>query len=335
MNKSWFYLGLVGSLSLAMTSCGDSGKPATPAASPSTVASPSAVLPPAASTVTPVASATTAPPTAAKSTKPLAVDVTAGLIAPTDGDNWAKTVSKGRTDPFAVLSLRAIEVVEKKDPLVQIAQSQKPLGKIAKTGSTNVKSGSNKSLPGIKVGPQIAAIDPATKPTMGTRTGVGSVDISRIRRSGVDRKLPNIVVAIKPGAIVPGRNPPITIKPLPMPSRDKRVVIRPLPQPYQPNNIPKLPNGAPTPSEPSLAQTVGVSGVIEVGGRTQVIVRLPNESFSRYVEVGDRIYDGKIKIKRVEGEQTLSPIVILEESGVEVSRKVGDIAGAPIKEAAK
>jgi hypothetical protein len=89
MNKSWFYLGLVGSLALAITSCGDGGKPAaTPAVSPSpsvsTAASPSAVVPPAASTTTPVASAT--PATAAtpsKPTKSVPVDVTAGLIAPT------------------------------------------------------------------------------------------------------------------------------------------------------------------------------------------------------------------------------------------------------------
>ena len=341
MNKSWFYLGLVGSLAMAITSCGDGGKPATtPAVSPSHGASPavspSAVVPPV-TTTTPVASSTpAATPTAPKSTKPVSVDVAAGLIAPTDADNWTKTVSKGRTDPFAMLSLRAVEVSDRKDPLTQIIDSQKSSPKIASGDSTTVKSGANKPLPGIKVNQTtVAAISPTKVPT-----GVGNVDISKIPRSGVERKLPNIIVAIKPKPVAPSaaapRNPTISMRPVSLPPRDRqRVVIKPLPQPYQPNNIPTISNVAPTtPSEPTLAQTIGVSGVIEVAGKTQVIVRLPNESFSRYVEVGDRIYDGRVKVKRVEGEQTLSPIVILEESGVEVTRKVGDISGTPIKEAA-
>ena len=344
MNKSWFYLGLVGSLALAITSCGDGGKPAaTPAVSPSPgvspAASPSAIVPPAASTTTPVASTT--PATAAtpsKPTKPVTVDVAAGLIAPTDADNWTKTVSKGRSDPFAMLSLRAVEVPTGTNPVAQITNPQKTAPKITSGGSTPVKSGANKPLPGIKVNQTtVAAISP-TRPTKAP-TGAGSVDISQIPRSGVDRKLPNIIVAIKPKMVDPSaatpRNPPIAMRPVSLPPRDRdRVVIKPLPQPYQPNRMPTISNVAPTPSEPTLAQTVGVSGVIEVAGKTQVIVRLPNESFSRYVEVGDRIYDGRVKIKRVEGEQTLSPMVILEESGVEITRKVGDIAGTPIKEAA-
>jgi hypothetical protein len=343
MNKSWFYLGLVGSLALAITSCGDGGKPAaTPAASPnpsvSPAASPSAVVP-AASTTTPVASTTpataTTPP---KPTKPVSVDVAAGLIAPTDADNWTKTVSKGRSDPFATLSLRAVEVPKSEDPLAQISTSQKPAPKIGSGGSTPIKSGANKPLPGIKVNQTTVATVSPIRPTTAP-TGAGSVDISKIPRSGVDRKLPNIIVAIKPKAGVPStatpRNPSIAMRPVSLPPRDRdRVVIKPLPQPYQPNRMPPISNVAPTPSEPTLAQTVGVSGIIEVAGKTQVIVRLPNESFSRYVEIGDRIYDGRVKIKRVEGEQTLSPMVILEESGVEVTRKVGDISGSPIKEAA-
>jgi hypothetical protein len=96
-------------------------------------------------------------------------------------------------------------------------------------------------------------------------------------------------------------------------------------------------NSAPTPrptdiatrspqgAEKSLqAVAIEVSGVIEVEGKTQVIVKLPNESSSRYVSVGDRIANSKIVVKRVEDQKGLSPVVILEEAGVEVSRKVGD-----------
>ncbi len=51
-----------------------------------------------------------------------------------------------------------------------------------------------------------------------------------------------------------------------------------------------------------------MSGIIQFGGKTQVIVKLPTESFSRYVEIGDRIANGSVLVKRVEGEQTLTPI---------------------------
>ncbi len=336
MNKSWFYLGSIGILSLVMTSCGDGGsKPAvTPGASPTAVASPAAspvaAVPPASTTPAPSTVPAIAPTTPAATTsatiKPKSVDVTAGLIAPTDADNWTKTVSKGRSDPFATLALQATEVANATDPSASIAQTQKPSTKVAKANSTDIKSGFNKSLPKIKVGTQVAAIEPA---------GEGNTNISKIPRSGVDRPLPKIAVAIKPGmgtnSATGARKPAIANTPA---TNQKPVIaLRPVLQPFKPgNNSTTTPNVAPTAAEPTLARTVGISGVIEVAGKTQVIVRLPNESFSRYVEIGDRIYDGKIKVKRVEGEQTLSPIVILEESGVEVSRKVGELATTALKE---
>jgi hypothetical protein len=348
MNKSWFYLGLVGSLAIGITSCGDGGS--TPTATPAPSASPSAAASPAPSPVavapaSPAPSASPAPATTATPattnpttpTKPVSVDVAAGLIPPTDGDNWTKTVSKGRNDPFALLSMRATQVVNPQNPLIQAAIS--PAGKVAKIGPTPVKSGSNKSLPNINVRPTIAKISPTEiDPTPSSKPGKNNVDISQIPRSGVNRSLPKIAVAVKPK---PELKPIVGTNPSGMPPRrDPRISIKPLPQPIRPNINPRpgagsnpAPTGAPLPMAPSVAQSVGISGVIEVGGKTQVIVRLPNESFSRYVEVGDRIYDGKIIVKRVEGEQTLSPMVILEEAGREVPRKVGDLPGTPVKAA--
>jgi hypothetical protein len=69
---------------------------------------------------------------------------------------------------------------------------------------------------------------------------------------------------------------------------------------------------------------LGISGVIEIDGITQVILKLPNETFSRYVEVGDRIANGKVLVKRVEKAQSLSPIIVLEEGGIEISRPIGE-----------
>jgi hypothetical protein len=95
-----------------------------------------------------------------------------------------------------------------------------------------------------------------------------------------------------------------------------------------PSDIPSI-KPAPIKAEPLQARAVEISGVIQIGGKTQVIVKLPTESFSRYVEVGDRIASGSVLIKRVEGEQSLSPIVVLEEVGIEVPRQLGDGVKAP------
>jgi hypothetical protein len=345
MNKSWFYLCAIGSLAIGITSCGDGGSNPTattspsPTAAASPAASPVAVAPTAspapATTTTPTnttATTTTATPTGIK---PVSVDVAAGLIPPTDGDNWTKTVSKGRTDPFALLSMRATQVIDPKATLGQL-----PTAQTSKTnpGTAPIKSGSNKSLPGIKVRPEIVAINPTpVKSVPSGKSGAGNVDISRIPRSGIDRALPKISVAVKPQ---PSAKPPIGTNPgAKPPRRDPQIAIRPLPQPIRPNLNPgggrpgADPNAAPRPMEPILASTVGITGIIEVDGRTQVILKLPNESFSRYIEVGDRIFDGKVIVKRVDGGQTLSPIVVLEEAGKEVTRKVGDLAGAPVKAA--
>ncbi len=368
MNKSWFYLGAISTLAVLMTSCGDSdnNKSAAPSSpSPSAAVSPA----PAATAVAPTS---TASPSAPLATAPLvpgkdpviknvSVDVAAGLIPATEGDSWARTVAKGRPDPFAVLTLQPIEVSLPKDPIRQPAQTPtasndqtsnssptakipRQSSKIAKT-SPAVKSGVNQPLPEIKVPNAIAAkpdvtrdpdqiqpIKPAKQPAIiahpkpalppnvnkeipKKKVTIGSKLISNILT-------PKPTVAIKPATQAPTSKPTVAIKPAP-----PTVVIKPLPEPVK-----STPIVTPAKPEPILARTVGVSGIMQVDGKTQVIVKLPNESFSRYVEVGDRIYDDKIRVKRVEGEQSLSPVVVLEEVGVEVSRRVGDTPGAATKD---
>ncbi len=351
MNKSWFYLGAVSSLAIFMTSCGGDGekKPPTPAASPS-AASPAPTVPTAAAPTpaispSPTVPAVTPPMVPAKSlaVKPVSVDVIAGLIPPTDGDSWARSVAKGRPDPFAVLSLQPVEAALPKDLMGQTIQPQKtataaaPKSKSSpsKTSTTAnnspaIKSGVNKPLPAIKIPDKIAtapsSVDNKIEPIKPDLGKVATVNpkpkISPTTKPSTKKDSPKVAVRIKPVT-----QPTLVIKPLPQP-----VALKPVPQPLK-SSSGSNPATVTAQPEPKLAASVGVSGVIQVDGKTQVIVRLPNESFSRYVEVGDRIYDGKIKVKRVEGEQTLSPVVILEEVGVEVSRRVGDTAGAASPEA--
>ncbi len=350
MNKSWFYLGVMCSLAIVTTSCGDGGKPPTPAASPSATASPAASpaaavppVAPAASTPTATPKVATTPATVpgkATAAKPVSVDVAAGLIPPTDADNWAKTVSKGRSDPFAMLALQPIEIADPKDPFSQTSSPKQQ--KIANNpgvvgnnpskttpfvrNSSAIKSGVNKPLPSIKIGDQVAS-NSSTVSAMnpnGSRTNPTSVDISKIPRSGINRNLPKIKVNI------PANNLP-KISAIARVTRNNNVL--------RPVNIKSITSKTTGVTEIAAkpeqavekvlqAMSVEVSGVIEVGGRTQVIVKLPNEAFSRYVEVGERV-GGNILVKRVEGKDTLAPTVVLQEGGVEVQRRVGE-KSAPV-----
>jgi hypothetical protein len=352
MNKSWFYLGAMSSLAILITSCGGDGdkKPATPSPSPSAIASPAPAAPAAAvpaTTASPSPTVATVPPLVPgkdPAIKNVSVDVAAGLIPATEGDSWARTVAKGRPDPFAVLALQPIEAALPKDLMGQPAQKTASTGKssnsspTAKTpsqpskiarNSPAVKSGVNKPLPEIKVPDAIAAkpdvtSDPDTiAPIEPAKDKVATLNPAP--KPGAKKEAPKVAVGHKPATKTPAHKPNVAIKPAP-----PTVVIKPLPEPVKiaPVTIPAKP-------EAKLAGTVGISGIMQVDGKTQVIVKLPNESFSRYVEVGDRIYDGKVRIKRVEGEQSLSPMVVLEESGVEVSRRVGDTPGAASKEGNK
>lgn len=88
-------------------------------------------------------------------------------------------------------------------------------------------------------------------------------------------------------------------------------------QPFTPQ-LPALP-------EPSLARLVEVSGIIDVAGTSpKAIVKAPNETSSRYVSTGERLSDGLILVKRIEMNAPGGPVVILEQFGVEVTRRVGD-----------
>jgi hypothetical protein len=345
MNKSWFYLGVIASLAMFTTSCGgDSGKPPAPAASPSAAASPAtspaAAVPPTAP-ATPIATTAPAPTVAAtpptvpgKSTaiKPVSVDVAAGLIAPTDGDNWAKTVSKGRTDPFAMLTIQPIEVAEIIDPL-----NPKPrLSSIASNNSPTIESGIKVSTKSTKASGKQKI---ASKSLTPAETGIirdGSISISTIPRTGINRVLPKITVAIKATkspAIAKVANNALRSKlgSLTVTKVATNNVLRPVNVSSTTSKTPGATDIAAKPKaveQPLQAMALEISGVIEVEGKTQVIVKLPTESFSRYIEVGNRVADGKVLIKRIESQESLSPTVVLEEVGVEVSRKIGDKATA-------
>ncbi len=386
MNKLWFHLGVVSSLAVLTTSCGGDGdKQATPVPSPSIASSPKAAAPvPAAATPAPAASpmvAATTPATPATAAKAAATqpvpgqsvtpDLAAGLIPPTDGDNWARTVPKGRPDPFGVLNLQPVESAPIDVPGQAASQPQPSVSAKAKpasptTSATKTASASTaKTAPAITVkgsGASVAKVTSsrtvkvATTPAVATKvkkaiaTKIAPIVASKLpsvasKAGGVNIPSPTGEVALdtnNPSKAKKNSLPttvatkPIVkpIKPVGIPAKKSSpqptVAFKPVPQPLKEVAAPGV---APTAVQPTLARTVSISGVIQSGGITQVIVKLPTESFSRYLEVGARLFDGKVKVKRVEGEQTLSPIIILEEAGIEVNRRVGDVGEGGVKEA--
>lgn len=84
---------------------------------------------------------------------------------------------------------------------------------------------------------------------------------------------------------------------------------------FPPVSVPNLPPPRP------LSETVEISGVVEVGGKTSVIIKSPDERSSRYVHVGDYLGNGNVLVKRV--EMGIEPVVVLEENGAEVTRYIG------------
>jgi hypothetical protein len=106
-----------------------------------------------------------------------------------------------------------------------------------------------------------------------------------------------------------------------------------LPTPPKVGDRPDLPTLPSRPSQPipTLANAVEVTGVVQIGSTMQAIVKAPDEPTSRYVGVGQRLANGQVLVKRIETAGS-EPIVVLEESGVEVIRAIGQAAeGAPAK----
>lgn len=74
---------------------------------------------------------------------------------------------------------------------------------------------------------------------------------------------------------------------------------------------------------PTLAQDVVISGMFEANGRTRLIVQAPEESSSRYVEVGQYLSNGQVLVKRIDNNSFSNPTIILEQRGIEVAKTIG------------
>lgn len=76
-------------------------------------------------------------------------------------------------------------------------------------------------------------------------------------------------------------------------------------------------------AEPTLAQEVVISGLYEANGTIKLIVQAPEENTSRYVEVGQYLSNGQVLVKSIDKDHFPYPLVILEQSGIEVAKTIG------------
>lgn len=222
-----------------------------------------------------------------------------GLIQPELPENAVKRVPLGKkSDPFSAVPVQ---------PQVTVSPNQSA-NQGASQGANNRPVPTVPQLPA----PQLPKIPlaPQTK-----NNGPQKNNGSQAQRKGViaAQPLPNLL-KLPPPPTAKGSNsspsgsgsqPGQTAKLAP-PGAAPKIVPE----------LPKLP-------EPTQAQGVQVTGVVEVGGVQMAIVKVPNEP-DRYVREGQRIANGQVLVKRIETNRGPNPVVILEQYGVEVARGVGE-----------
>lgn len=220
----------------------------------------------------------------------------AGLIQSLPAEARIKQIPKGRNDPFAAIPVQ---------PEVTVSPTSEGAGG---TGAQPVPP-----LPGIPV-PRQPLKTGGGGGTGGNRPGAPSAKPSGAS-SGKRTTAPkrNVVSSrprpsAKPQAPSSNRLPARPTPPLGLP-----------PVATAPRLIPELP---PLP-EPTQARGIEVSGVVEVGGVPKAIVKVPNEP-SRTVREGDRLSNGQVLVKRIEVNQGPTPLVVLEQYGIEVAKRVGE-----------
>ena len=284
----------LGMLALTITGCPSSDNPQTTNPSPSVSPTPVVVVTPA-----------TKPPLVA-SNPTSAAYLAPGLIQPTNANQRTKQVAKGNQDPFAALFLPIPTLpasVGNSSP-ASVGNSS-PYNNSPSSAQTS-QAGSSSST--SRQTSSRNANTPSSARTSQARSSSTSGRQISSRNANTGQSSPNSVAIINPRTTINQRS-----------STDKTATSTPnLPDTNLPPAIP------PAPPDTTLANGVMVMGVIQIGEQTQAIVQVPSEATSRYVQVGQRLSNGQVLVKRIELTPGLEPIVILEQYGVEVSKAVGE-----------
>jgi hypothetical protein len=227
--------------------------------------------------------------------------IIAGLLPGTDSDSVVRSTTKGRTDPFSGVVLNTTTETK----TIKTTQAAPSVSQPAKIASSSIKvtTIAPKTIP--------TTIAPGSPRKPGSGLGIASAAATLAKKTAEPTKIAKLTPTASTTGIKPVNTPGLSG---PAAKPNPEIATRDIPPSVAPAPIP----------QPNLARAIAVSGVSQVNGQTQVIVKLPTESFSRYVSVGERLMDGKVLVKRVQEFSGASPVVILEEVGIEVPRKIGD-----------
>ncbi|MGP1374763.1 MAG: hypothetical protein ACTS3T_18175 [Almyronema sp.] len=138
---------------------------------------------------------------------------------------------------------------------------------------------------------------------------------------------PGITTATQPAQVPQPVQPPtpVATQPLPTPPNRTPLASLPLPPELPTLSIANIPLGVPitTATNATAAAAIQISGVMQLADQVSILVQEPQAETGRYVQVGDYLANGQVRISRVEWTAGQDPIVILEQAGREYVKTVG------------
>lgn len=177
--------------------------------------------------------------------------------------------------------------------------------KEAKSSDSQEESLDSENADAVKRTQNVAKLIPSTDPSV------------RIQSSIRGRQDPFGIISVKPN---------VEIKEDPKAVRKNTIQNRPeiSPRVRRPPEIKSTPTIENTETAPKadLAENVLITGLVQFGDRIKIILQAPEETSSRYVEVGQYVSNGQVLVKRIDPSFP-TPMVVLEQGGIEVTKVVG------------
>ncbi|GAP99179.1 hypothetical protein [Leptolyngbya sp. NIES-2104] len=114
---------------------------------------------------------------------------------------------------------------------------------------------------------------------------------------------------------------PIVPLPQPVLPMPQTVSVRPLPA------IPIAPPPMPPVSQANLADAIALTGVIQTGNQVSAIIE-DTDGTSRSVQVGEKLANGAVTVKRINLNSGGDPSIVLVQNGMELIKTVGRSEGS-------
>ncbi len=172
------------------------------------------------------------------------------------------------------------------------------------TSSPNTVAQSPAPASPAPASPPAVAQNPSPTPTPSPSQSLSPTPVGNL--------IPSTNPAVELARTRAGRQDPFSIVQLPLkvtlPASATPVPVRPKPV-------------KPLPPQPDLARAVQVTGVVDIDGSLQAIVKAPEERTSRTVVAGDTLADGQVQVTRIflSGD---TPVVVLTQFGIQVFKTV-------------